>query len=324
MWSLSVLLLAGCLAPKDLAVLDDSGTTSTVPTGPPPTELLLTDANNFAYTGALDVPSARTADAVDLRFDWSALTTDMLCHDLDPVADVDNLSMLYFPNLSEAEIEAGMQANALIQVDLGAYVSRPVGDETAAQLSEFTFFGTDVDAEAQYVDSTGTYLLLITTGTTIGVGTRTLTFLDPDPTATLTDVNLVDNCDIVDFDADLLSLEPVRVRVGGPWQLDWSALTRDGQGNALDLGTIDRVMLGRYEGVSAEQLQANFLDFEQLASETWSLELTAGATADLSALVGVDGAPFVDLSAPGIWFLALRCSLCANPAPVFLTELRPE
>ena len=323
MWGLSLPVVLACSPGTDRGV-DDSGPTPTVPSGPPPTELALTDANNYAYTGALDVPSVRTAEAVDLHFDWSALTTDMLCHDLDPVADVDNLSMLYFPNLTEAEIEAGMQANALIQVDLGAYVSRAVGDETAANLSEFTFFGTDVDAEQQYVDSPGSYLLLVTSGTTIGVGTRTLTFLDPDPAASLTDVNLVDHCDIVDFDADLGSLDPVRVRAGGPWQLDWSALTRDGQGNAIDLGTIDHLMLGRYEGVSVDQLQANFLDFEQLASQTWSLEIGSGSTADLSTLVTVDGAPFADLSAEGLWFLALRCSLCANPAPVFLTELRPE
>ncbi len=322
MWSLSVLALA-CSSGADLAT-EDSGPTTTAPPGPPPTELVLTDANNYAYTGALDVPSVRTAEAVDLRFDWSALTKDMLCHDLDPVADVDNLSMLYFPNLTEAEIEAGMQANALIQVDLGAYVSRAVGDETAASLSEFTFFGTDVDAEQQYVDSPGSYLLLVTSGTTIGVGTRTLTFLDPDPTATVTDVDLVDHCDIVDFDADLGSLDPVRVRAGGPWQLDWSALTRDGQGNAIDLGTIDRLMLGRYDGVTVDQLQASFLDFEQLAAETWSLDIASGSTADLSTLATADGTPFGDLSAAGPWFLALRCSLCANPATVFLTELRPE
>lgn len=318
-----VAALGACTTPTP-ADTGPTGDTATTPNGPAPTELVLTDTNNYAYTGTLDVPTLPTAEAVDLHFDWSALTSDMLCHPLDPVADIDNLSMLYFPNLSEPEIEAGMQANALVQVDLGAYVSRPVGDETDAHLSEFTFFGTDVDAEQQYRDTTGSYLLLLTSGTTIGVGTRTLTFLDPDPAATEVEVPITNHCDIVDFDADLVSATPVRARTEGPWHLDWSALTRDGQGNPIDLGTVDSVMLGRYAGTTAEALQADFLDFELLATETWSLSVPSGSTADLAGLTTPDGTPFVDLSAEGLWYLALRCSLCPNPAPLFLTELRPE
>jgi hypothetical protein len=81
-------------------------------------------------------------------------------------------------------------------------------------------------------------------------------------------------------------------------------------------------MVGRYTDLSIEDLQNQFLDIELIADDLWTIELTGGSTANLADLSG--DTPFTDFSAEGTWVVALRCSLCSNPAPLFLSVLAPE
>lgn len=290
-------------------------------TAAPTGDMVLTDANNYAYSGLLDAPSVTTAELTDIHFDWSRLTLDLQCHEVDPVKDIDNIALLAFPYLSEEEVEAGLSAGDLQQVDLGGYVSLEVGDRTDANLTELTFFGTDVDIEKLYAEGSATWLLLLTTGDTVGVGARTLLFLEPRADEDNTEAAFEDDCDILDFTADLTSLTPVRVGPA-PWSVAWGGLTTDGQGGSIELGNIDQLTLGVYPGQTPEDLAAAFLDLDRIAAGLWTWDVGGSTSLDL-ATPTADGTTFPGFDQDGTWILALRCTLCANPAPLFLTVIEP-
>lgn len=317
---LAVGLAVGCVADtSDTSVKDD---TASLPDPDASGAVPLTDANNYTYVGTLDAPSFEVAPEIDVTLEWSALTTNLRCQPLDPVGDIDNTALLYFPYLTEAEVEHGLSTDTLDQADLGVYLSYEPGDETSVSLSQVSFFGTDPEIEGQFTAESGTWLFLLTTGTTVAAGTQMLAFLEPTAGETTTLASLTDGCPVLDFSADLTSLTQVPVLAAGPWLLDWSALTRDGQGGVFEPTRADALMVARFDEPVAD-LEVDFLALEQLAEETWTYTLSGGTSVDLAALAG-PSAPFPGFTTGGTWALALRCTGCPNPAPLFLTFVVPS
>ncbi len=293
--------------------------------GPPEaaTPGALADANNYTFTGSLDAPTLVTASGTDVTVCWDEVAEDVRCQPLDPLADIDNVGLIRFSNLEEPEVEAALATDTLQQADVSGYVERRTdGASMCAQLSEFSFLGTPIDVPAEYTAGAGTFLLLLAEGTTPGVGARMLAFLEPTLGDTTTEVSVPSGCGVVDVAADLSSLTPVPL-ADAPWSVDWSALTRDGQGNPVAAGDIDSLMLGFYAGATPEDLAARLFDLEADADALYTLPLTGATTADLADATGSSG-PFPGLSGDGTWLLALRCGSCYNPAPIFLTVLEPE
>ncbi len=114
-WILSALALTGCPAKSD-----DSG--------PPPADVCsegtvaLSDANNYAFQGSLDVPSITTVSGADVQVCWDELTTDIQCQPVDPAADIDNVGLIRFANLSQDEVKEGLSKNNLNQSEMSGYV----------------------------------------------------------------------------------------------------------------------------------------------------------------------------------------------------------
>jgi hypothetical protein len=289
----------------------------------PDGEIALGDENNYTFDGVLDGPTYPVAEKSDVRLDWSQLSKDLQCHDLDPAAEIDNLSLLVFPYLSQEEIEAGLSADNLEQSELGLYISYEPGEETDALLTDFTFFGTDPEIVPLFEADAGTWMLLLTTGTTIGVGARMIAFLEP-AAGGPESASITGGCDVLDYESNLSSLKPISVLADGPWQVDWSALTIDGRtGDELDLDSIDEVMIGRYPGLELSDLESQFLDIELIADGLWRLDPDDERSVDLSLAVDEEGGSFPGFDAGAAWVLALRCTTCSNPAPPFLTVLEP-
>ncbi|RME22293.1 MAG: hypothetical protein D6798_16160 [Deltaproteobacteria bacterium] len=283
----------------------------------------LGDANNYRFHGILDGPSVQLAEYRDVTLSWAGLTHDLLCHDLDPVADIDNVAFMIFPELTEAEVEQGLADDSLSQVDLGAYLSFEPGDATEVSLSDLTFFGTDADIEEEFYEGHGAWLLTLTTGTTIGVGVRSIAFLTPTAGETATRGEIQGGCGILDATVDLRSLQPAPIAAQGPWSIDWSAVTTNMGGNPFEPLSVSEVMVGRYDEDLAT-LEERFLDLELLTDDLWLGPHPSGTATDLSTLARAsDGAPFPGFSPDGTWLFALRCGTCSNPAPLFLTVLQP-
>lgn len=317
-----LLLLTSCIQTPD-GLAGDTGDTD-APVASSDGSVPFTDANNFAYEGVLDAPSFTLAELSNATLDWSALQTDLRCDALDPVVDIDNTSLLVFPYLTELEVEAGLSDDNLDQADLAVYLSYEPGDNTRVGLQDMSFFGTDADIETRFTEGSGTWMMLLTTGTEIAVGARMMAFLAPTAGETKTEFAVTDGCPVLDFTADLESLTRTPVLRDGPWVLDWSALTLDGHGGVFEPTRVDGMMVARFD-LSVAELQANFLDLETLAVATWRYTLVAGTTLDLGTAAGPSG-PFPGFSegAEGdVWAIALTCGTCPNPAPLFLTIVEP-
>jgi hypothetical protein len=291
--------------------------------------IVLANKNNYRSTASLTLPTVETASGVDLDICWTSIATDMQCHPVSPQADIDNVAFLRLLHLTAAEAEAKLVSGGISQSHIDGYVEFPTDNgTTCTKLSQFSFLGTKVDVLAEYQQSTDeTYLLLFTHGVQRGVGARVMMFLRPLATSTNTKVDASSACGTLKFTADLITPEKVQVPAAGPWIVDWHSVTLDGQGNEITYySTLDKLLLGYYQGMTAADIQAKFFDLELMATSLWDLELAGGFTADLSqAKDRKTGAPFAGFGqGAGIWLLALICSTCSNPAPVILTVLDPS
>lgn len=312
---LPALLLLGCPATGD-----DTGTPVVdVCDG---STVLLSDASNYAFQGALDVPSITTVSGGDVEVCWDQLTTDFQCQPVDPANDIDNVGLIRFANLSQDEVKAGLSENDLQQSEMSGYVEVRNDGATCTTLSAMSFFGTAIDLSQEFVEGGGTYMLLLTTGTSPGVGARMLTFLAPSAASDVSRADVSGGCGVLDFTVDLHSLTPVPACTDAPWTVDWSGVTVDGQGHSFDSSQVDSVMLGYYEGKTAADIEGDFLNLEQSATALYAVDVPGGTTADLAA--ATDGTNlFPGFTGDGLWVLALRCSRCYNPAPLFLTVVAP-
>lgn len=307
--------LAGCPGKAD-----DTADTLACASG----TIALTDANNYTASGTLDVPYVETASGVDIEVCWDALTEDIQCHDVDPLTDIDNLGLVRLGSSTEADVEAAIAANTLNQSSVSGYVEYPPEDGvTCANLADFSFFGTPVDVASEYTEANGLYMMLLTTGTSPGVGARMLQFLQPRESSDVTRVDVGAGCGVLDFEGDLEGLTPVCTGDAAA-VMDWSGITVDSQGAAVDLGNIDGAMLGFYEGMSVADLESRFLDLMLIGTSTWTAELDSVTSVSLGELTDSSGAGFTGFSGDGTWLFALTCSRCSNPAPIFLTVVVPE
>jgi hypothetical protein len=289
--------------------------------------LLLEDANNYRATASLAIPTVETAPATDLDICWTGTTSDLLCHAVAPATDIDNVGLLRLRNLTEPQIEAQLVAGTLAQSKIDGYVQYTTDRvATCMKLSQFSFFGTAADVATLYVESTvSTYMLVFAHGQKPGTGSLAMTFIKPTAGSTNTRVDAPAGCGLLDFTADLGSLAKVKVPAEGPWTVDWGAVTANGQGDSVAYATIDRLLVGFYQGMGVADLQARFFDIELLATSLWELPVRGGHTAELGqALDRATGAAFTGFArTDGVWMLALLCSTCQNPAPVVLTILEP-
>ncbi len=298
----------------------------------------LTDANNYTTKSELAIPTVEVAADTDISICWGDLSSDLMCHGVEPAEHIDNVGMLRFLHLSEADVEARLTAGELSQSEVSGYLEYPTEDgETCTNLSNMSFLGTPIDLDQEFVEGEEhVYMLVFTTGTSPGVGARSMVFLEPTSDSSNHEVAAPNGCELLDFEADLKSAEPVRVPRTGPWPIDWRSLERDGGGNEVPFNQIDKLLLAFYEGRDVGYLEDNIFDIELMATSVWELPLDNDRKADLSDAKlrdgvsddgsGEPGAAFegFDAAAEGVWLLGLFCSKCQNPAPVLLSILQPE
>ncbi|HEY3498372.1 MAG TPA: hypothetical protein VGK73_26945, partial [Polyangiaceae bacterium] len=70
-----------------------------------PEPILIQDANNYRATGSLSIPRIETAPTVDLDICWSELDKDLLCNDLSPATDINNVGLLRISRYTQEEVE---------------------------------------------------------------------------------------------------------------------------------------------------------------------------------------------------------------------------
>ncbi len=295
--------------------------------------VVLLDQHNYSSTTALSIPPAIETAVGDIEICWTGMTSDLQCHEIDPVGGIDNVALLRFDGMSESDLEGELATGRLSMQDVDAYFEYETDHaDTCVQLSAMEIFGSQIDVASDYVDDERfTYLLLTAVGTTPGVGTRSMTFVKPTAASTSTSVSIPSSCGVLDFTADLASAEAVAIPAAGPWVVDWDGLTKNGQGGDLAFESIDSVLLGFYGGMTVEEIQSQIMDLELVATTLWEIPVSGALSADLAdarerTASGSPGAAFpgFDQAGDGVWLLGLMCSGCQSPAPLVLTVLEPD
>jgi hypothetical protein len=289
--------------------------------------IVLEDRNNYSSESSLTIPTVETVSGLDVDVCWTDAVKDLQCHELEPQAGLDNMSMLRFLHLTTTEVAAKLTAGQLPQSAVDGYSDYHTDHEsTCTKLSSLSLFGTKFELSEEYVESSDrVYLLILSKGTTPGVGARTMTFLKPSEASTNTKVDVPPGCGMLDFSADLGTAKPVTVPAKAPWTVDWQDVTIDGQGNAIAYESIDRLLVGFFEGKTVADLEAQIFDIESIATSLWELPLKGGRKADLALTrERTSGESFTGFErTDGVWLLGLTCSTCQNPQPVVLSVLDP-
>ena len=294
--------------------------------------VILQDANNYTSVSSLAIPVVQTAPGANLRVCWSGLAKDQFCHDLAPTSDIDNVGFLQIPNASHAQVAAAFAVGQLDEATIRKYADYHTDQSptaTCANLSQFRL-GTALVPATDYVeDSNTTYLLLFGTGTTPGVGSRSMLFLQPTSASTVTAVDAVDACaaDVLNFKATFGQPLPISRTDSTRWHLDWSQLTRDSFGSAIAFAKIDAVQVAFFQNLTDADVQGRFIDIDLLATSLYEVVVPAGAEdLDLAnaRLKGANDAFPGFIRTDGVWAVAARCSRCQTPVPVVFSILQPQ
>lgn len=288
-----------------------------------PTRAELRDENNFHHEVQLDAATVPLLAESDAIIHWESLTVDMLGHPLDPMEDIDSVSLLVFDGIDAAGVAEAIATDTLLQTKfVGVFGCFP--HLASCPLSEFSFFGTPDDVPSRFTEGSGTWMLALeSTDEPAYRQYRKLLFIEPDASSSAQDAAFSDGSSMFSVEADLTSTEPLRVGPGPSQLVSWGELTVDGAGRPIDLGRVDTLWIAKYEGLSPEEIESSLVDLEVLGSDYWQLPIEGLSEVDLADLLPVEegGREYTGVDESGTYLLGLRCSSCNSPMPYFLTVL---
>ena len=291
------------------------------------------EKNDYSFSSTITLPPVTVAQMSNLNFDWSGLTRDFEGHPLDPTKDL-GLAIVMSWSLPLAEFEKDLNADALFTSQL--ILSPPLslllsGGLTSAHLYDFTINQTPVTPAMinQYFDATmyppaaASFVVGVQTGTDLGRQLRMLQAFNLDATSTVTSVAITNDSTKLSYKANLHDLTITGVPGGTPaLTLDWSKMQTNGLGRTFTDGYVTSAVLGHYTQTPAE-LEGQFLDLDRIALATYRADISAGSVLDFTTLKDGTGASFPGIDDTGTWLVGLFCGNCRNPAPWYMTILKP-
>jgi hypothetical protein len=302
----------------------------------PTASIVITDDTNYSLSDSFAIQVATLKDNTDLVFDWSRLTTDFFGQPVNPPVDIDTVLIALW-NLTPGQIEAALKVDNLpLGANAGVITTFPDGTYVSQDLLGFNELGNPLPADVlwarfdtadpnfQYPQDQFTFMLMASSGTTIGKGARAMALFTIDPSATQTELDLTNDSTKLAYTVDLTRARPVRAPAGvAPLTLDWSQMNVNAIGNPYVYSQITEVAVAHYATRSLSDLEQSFLSLEEIADGWWSGPVLAGSSVDLSGLVDANNAAFTGIDSSGIWMAALFCTNCNNPAPWSITILEP-
>jgi hypothetical protein len=299
--------------------------------------VIANEANDYSFSSTITLPPLAVKSMANLTFDWSAITMDFLKHPLNPVTDLNTISVLLW-QLPLADLQTKLNADSLAQSDL-VVVPPPSwpapgassAGMTSAHLYDFTVNGTVIAPAgyntyfdpATFPPSQYSYLVAAATGTTIGQGFRMLQSFSLDPASPATTVTLNNNSTKLTYQANLHALTITGVPGGtAALTLDSGQMTTNALQAPFTQGYITSAIVGHYTETPAE-LESKFLDLDRIATSYYRANIPSGTVLDFTTLRDGSGNPFPGVDNNGTWLVGLVCGNCRNPAPWYLTILKP-
>jgi hypothetical protein len=294
-------------------------------------KLAAQEANDYAFSSTFTISTLPVKPKTELTFDWSGLNIDFLTRPMDPKADI-NMVLLALWNVPQATLEMQLNDDTLDQEsNLGAVMLYPTAGQTSGGLKDMTEFGNPIDygQVLSFLDPTvyppdaHSYTVVAYSGTNPKQGTRMLRVISMDSTSTNTSVTLDSNSAKVNFMADLHTLTPSYVPAGmAGITLDWKNLKKNGLGRDFVPTSITKIRVGKYSK-SVADMEKGFLDLDGIADQLFEADVNIGTSFDLSMTTDKNGAAFTGIDATNTWIIALNCGDCQNPAPWYLTIMKP-
>ncbi len=296
--------------------------------------VLLKDANNYTSESTLTIATVQTKSGADLNVCWDGIAKDILCHDIVPGSNgIDNVAFLQIPNMSKDTVATKLAAGQLDPNLVKVYGDYHTSQATTkcVNLSQLSL-GKAIDPATDYVESTNkVYMMLFATGTTPGVGARSMVFIEPTAASQNTMVAGPDGCNstpkILDFQATLGTAIAIPATDATMWKIDWADISHDSFGNPVQFSHLNRVLVGFYQNKTVADLQTGFLDIQETATALYEVPVTVGSKyVDLSAAKLQGGTtPFPGFTqTDGTWMVAVLCDDCQLPAPIVLSVLTPQ
>jgi hypothetical protein len=295
------------------------------------------EANNYAFSSEIKLPPVTVKSMSNLTFDWSAVTRDFQFHPLSPTADVD-MAVLLLWQLPLATLETRLNADELFQSDLVVSPppswpgpNTPTGGMTSTSLYSFTVNGVVVEPAmfdsyfdpVMYPPSGWSYMVAIASGTVLGQGFQMLQTFNLDPASSATTVALKNESTQLTCEVSLRNLTITGVPGGTPaLMLDWSQMTTNALGAPFQQGYVTSAIVGHYTE-TPQQLEGKFLDLDRIATKYYRADIPSGSVLDFTTLRDSNGASFPGVDDTGTWLVGLICGNCRNPAPWYMTILKP-
>ena len=300
-------------------------------------EIALTDATNYSFDSTVEIEVTTVKAGTDLTFDWGALTTDLFGEPVNPVDDIDMVLVTLW-SLTADELADDIRMDDLpLDFNKGAIATFPVDANTSETLYNFTSpdkmeipleeIQRYFDAEAEdypYSQDTHTFMLIASTGETIGKNSRMLSFFHVDPDAEETTVLVGDDSMKIDYTTNLAEIPSVQIPKNmSDLVVSWSEMSTTALGGLFFFTQVTEVMVGHYPNHTLQELDDDFLHLEENADRLWSTEVESGWLISLQDLKDAEGNGFEGVdSDEGVWLLALSCTKqCTNPAPWSITIL---
>jgi len=284
------------------------------------------NTNNYTSTSKLTIPQIPVTAGADLDICWDMVTEDLQCHPVTPATDIISVTFLQLQNLTEDQVATmlaqGQDPPGADVESVNQFFTSP--SSTCTSLSTFAANKQPIDLTRDF--SLGeVYAVIFASNETLGLGTRSLVFLEPSASETNTMVAGPPGCNTLDFQFTFAS-SPVTIPAGGPWIVDWKGLTKDSLGQAILAGNIDGLEVGFYQGKMPSDLEQNPFGIQTTATSFYQTSFDSSSTrVNLSAAKDMSGAAFSGFGmAAGTWVLGLTCSTCPSPAPVALAVLQPQ
>lgn len=294
--------------------------------------LLAHESNNYSFTSSLEIVTTPVTPLSNLSIDWSGVTEDFLGNPIDPTVDIESVYVIVW-RLTVEQMKEKLNADTLGTPDsAGAIAYYNDTGATASTIYEFEVPGggelpmdelLDRLDPAQFPPAMHSYTVMPSEGGTPGEGAKMVHAFVLDDTSTNTEIIVNNDSTELTYSAVLTTLTPTYVPAGAANILvDWSDMLLNAMGREFVGTSIFEVLVAKYTE-TPQELEQNFLQIENIAEEMYRGEVVAGRELGLTALAKEDGTPFAGISADGTWIMALICGVCANPAPWYITLLKP-
>jgi hypothetical protein len=304
----------------------------------PSMSVAITDPTNYSLSDSFSLQHLVLQDNYDLVFDWSNLTVDFFGQPVNPLTDI-NLVSISLWKLTPSDIEQALKVdnlNMMLTSMYGIITTYPDGTYTHMDLLGFNELTNPLPTDElwsrfntgtpmyQYPQDQYTFLAMAQSGTDVGKTPHTIALFNIDPSSSTQSLSLTNDSAKLTYSVDLEHAQPMLVPAGVPaLTIDWTQMMTNCLGNFYDGSQITEAAVAHFTNKTLPDLQQDFLNLESIADGWWSGAVPPGRSIDLSTLADANGAAFPGIDDNGVWMAALFCGACNNPAPWSITILQP-